>query len=122
MIDYFQTVARAIRGLRLPSVAVGLLSLMVIVVTIFTSKSNAGDRFLVPGIVGLLWAMSTYAFIALFESVPKKASRTMSFFGKLKHNIYRGCYWLLGIAFLFAVIASVFVSVRMILMWLRDYG
>ncbi len=122
MIDKFQRIAQAIQFLRLPSIAVGLISLASIVVIIITSKSHAGDRFLIPSFVGLLWAMSTYSFIVTFRSVPEKASKTMRFFRKLKRNIYRGWYWFISIVFLGTTVCVIFVTYRVVSIWVRDYG
>jgi len=122
MINKLQRIAKAIQMLRLPSISVGLISLASIVVIIFISESHEGDRFIIPSFVGLLWAMSTYAFIVTFRSVPEKASKTMTFFSKLKHNISRGWYWFISIVFLGTSVAVIFLTYRMVSIWLRDYG
>jgi len=122
MIDKLQGIAKAIQILRLPSIAVGLISLASMVVIMFTSKSHESDRFLIPNIVGLLWAINTYSFIVTFRSVPEKANTSLKFFSKLKRNINRGWYWFVGVAFLGTTIAVMFVTYRMVSIWLRDYG
>ncbi len=122
MIDKFQRIAQIIKFLRLPSIAVGIFSLASIFVIIFTSKSHEGDRFLIPSIVGLLWAMSTYSFIVNFHSVPEKPSKTMKFFSRLKRNINRGWYWFIGIAFLTTTMCVIIATYRVVSIWIRDYG
>ncbi len=122
MIDKLQRIAQTIQILRLPSIAVGLISLPSIVVIIFTSKSHEGDRFLIPSFVGLLWAMSTYSFIVTFRSVPEKASKTLGFFSKLKRNIHRGWYWFISVVFLGTTVAVILVTYRMVAIWLSDFG
>ena len=122
MIDKLQGIAQAIQILRLPSIAVGLISLVSMVVIMFISKSHESDRFLIPNIVGLLWAISTYSFIVTFRSVPEKANKSLKFYSKLKRNINRGWYWFIGVAFLGTTVAVMFVTCRMVSIWLRDYG
>ena len=122
MIDKLQRIAQAIQILRLPSIAVGLISLASMVVIMFISKSHESDRFLLPSIVGLLWAISTYSFLVTFRSVPEKANKSLKFFSKLKRIIYRGWYWFLGVVFLGTTVAVMFVTYRMVSIWLRDYG
>ena len=122
MINKLQRIAQAIQILRLPSISVGLISLASIVVIIFISESHEGDRFIIPSLVGLLWAMSTYSFIVTFRSVPEKASKKMRFFRKLKHNINRGWYWFISVVFLGATVAVILVTYRMVSIWLRDYN
>ena len=122
MINKLQRIAQAIQMLRLPSISVGLISLVSMVVIIFVSESNEGDRFIIPSFVGLLWAMSTYAFIVTFRAVPEKAGKTLRFFSKLKHNIYRGWYWFISVVFLGTTVVVILLTYRMVSIWLRDYG
>jgi len=122
MIDKLQRFAQAIQMFRRPSMAVGLLSLASIVVIIFVSESHEEDRFLIPSFVGLIWAVSTYAFIVTFRSVPEKASETLRFFSRLKRNINRGWYWLISAVFLAATMAVILVTYRIVSIWLRDYS
>jgi len=122
MIDKLQGFAQTIQILRLPSIAVGLISLASMVAIMFISKSPESDRFLIPSIVGLLWAISTYSFIVTFRSVPEKSNISLKFFSKLKRNINRGWYWFIGIVFLGTTVAVMFVTYRLVSIWLRDYG
>ena len=122
MIDKLQGFAQTIQILRLPSIAVGLISLASMVVIMFISKSPESDRFLIPSIVGLLWAISTYSFIVTFRSVPEKSNISLKFFSKLKRNISRGWYWFIGIVFLGTTVSVMFVTYRLVSIWLRDYG
>ncbi|MGI9301549.1 MAG: hypothetical protein ACR2RB_02425 [Gammaproteobacteria bacterium] len=122
MIDSLQRIAQAIQILRLPAVAVGLISLASIAVIIFASSSHEGDRLLIPSVAGLLWAVSAYSFIVTFRSVPEKASNTLRFFSRLKRNISRGWYWFISVVFLGTTAAGIFVTSRMVSIWLRDYG
>ena len=122
MIDRLQRIAQSIQFLRLPSIAVGLISLASMVVIILTSKSHEGDRFLIPSVVGLLWAMTTYAFLVTFRSVPEKANKTLRLVSRLKRNISRGWYWFISVVFIGTTAAAIFITIRMVSIWLRDYG
>ena len=122
MIDKLQKIAQAIQILRLPSIAVGLISFASMVAIIFISKSHESDRFLIPSIVVLIWAISTYTFITTFRLVPKKANKSLKFFSKLKRNINRGWYWFIGVVFFGTTVAVMFLTFRMVSIWLRSYG
>lgn len=122
MIDKFQRIAQSIQFLRLPSMAAGLICLVSIVVSIFTYRSHEDDRFLIPSLVGIFWAMSTYAFIVTFHSVPEKASKATWFFSRLTRNIYRGWYWFIGIVFLGTMVSVIFLTYRVVSIWIRDYS
>lgn len=120
MIDKFQGIARLIRFLQLPSIAAGLICLFSILFILITSGSREGDRYLIPCILGLLWAMSLYSFIATFDSIPRKEKQTLKVLGKLKHKITRGWYWFIGLLFLGSTAGAVFLTYRMLSVWLKE--
>ena len=122
MIDRFQRFAVKLQMLRLPAVAVGLLGLAVIVATVFFSKSGEGDRFLAPAIVTLLWAMSTYAFITTFQSVPSRVSSGMSWLTRLGRRLTRAWYWFIALVFIAVSSTAVIVAFRMLAVWWRNYA
>jgi hypothetical protein len=121
MIDKLKTIAQAIKILKVPSIAVGLIGLASFVVIIFSSSSYEDDLFLIPSIVIVLWAMSTYTFITTFSSIPEKPNKSFKIVAKLKRNIYRGWYWFIGIVFLGTTLATIVLSYRMVSIWIKDY-
>lgn len=121
MIDKLQRIAQTIQILRLPSIVVGLISLVVIVGIVFISRSNEGERFLIPSIAGLLWAISAYSFIVIFRFVPGKTDQSLNFLGKLKRYTLRGWYWFIGVFFLATTMAVMFVTCRIVAVWWRDH-
>ena len=122
MIDKFKRIAQAIQVLRLPSLMLGLISLASLVATIFIFASDQGDRYIIPCIIGLLWGMATYSFIVTFRALPDKPNVSPRFFGKLKHAITRVWYGLISLIFIGATVAIFVITIRMILIWLRDHG
>ena len=122
MIDQFQRVAQKLRILHIPALVVGVSSILAIIATVFFSQSREGDRFLVPAIVALLWAMSTYGFIESFRSVPAPVTQSMSWFARLGRRLRRAWYWLIASIFIVVSVAAVFVALRMLAVWVRNYG
>lgn len=118
MIDKFQQMAQALQFLRLPAVVLGGASLVFVGSIIFVVDSPTGERFLIPGIVSLLWALSVYAFIETFRVIPARADKSLGFFGRLKRKLSRGWYWLIGIIFVATSAAVLFVSYRLLFVWL----
>jgi hypothetical protein len=122
MIDRFKQMAQAIQVLRLPSLGIGLISLASLVVIVLFFAADQGDPFIIPCTVSLIWGLSTYSFIVTFRGVPDKPNAPMRFFSKLKHTITRVWYGLVSFFFLGATVAILVVTIRMVLIWLRDYG
>ena len=122
MIDRFKKIANALQFLLLPSVVLGLVSLVAMTTIIFSSKSHEEDFYLIPSAVGILWSITTYSFLVSFRNVPHKADQSWKFFKRLKRKIARAGYWLTGDVFIGTTLGAIFVSYRMITIWLRDYG
>jgi fatty acid desaturase len=122
MIDSFKKVATALQLLRIPSLAIGLASLLLLIKTVLGAQSPDGDLYIIPSTVGILWSLATYAFLVNFRSVPEKSDPAWRFSKRLKRNLARGGYWFLGIIFVGVSIAAVIISLRMFSVWLKDYG
>lgn len=122
MIDKLKKIADAVQFLRLPSVALGLMSLIAITTIIFGSNSKEWDFFAIPSVVGLVWSMTTYSFLSYFPTVPEKSDHSWSFIKRMKRRILRAGYWIMGVLFIVTTIGAIFVSFRMINIWVRDYG
>lgn len=121
MIDRFTKIANALQFLRLPSVVIGLVSLVTMIAIIVSPKTPEGNFYLIPSAVGILWSITTYSFLVNFHSVPHKADQSWKFFKRLRRNITRAWYWFLGLVFIGTTVGAIFVSYRMITIWLKDY-
>lgn len=100
----------------------GAAGLVLLAAAVFILEPDQGDRYIIPGFVGLLWGMSTYAFIVAFRSAPGKTGKSIGVFRKLAHRLHRGWYGFLSVVFLVTTVAVIVVTVRMIAIWLSAYG
>jgi membrane protease YdiL (CAAX protease family) len=121
MIDRFTKIADALQFLRLPSVVVGLVCLVGAVTIVVSSNSHGGDLYLIPSVVGMLWAIATYTFLASFRSVPPKAASSWGLFRRLKRRAVRTGYWFMAAVFLATTVGVIVVSYRMLAVWFSDY-
>ena len=106
----------------MPSIVVGSLCLATIAVLLVTSNSRAGDRWLLPSFVGLLWATSVFAFIESFRGVPDSDGGEAGLYAKLKRRIRRGGYWVLGVVFFGATVVATVLTRRLVSIWLSEYA
>lgn len=122
MIDSFQRFANRLWPLRIVAVGAGVLSLVLVVVIILFSTTQEDDRYLIPGVLGILWSLSAYAFISTFQSVPEKAKKPDGFLRRLKRNIHRSWYWIIAFIFTGTTVATAFLTFRLVSIWLNDYN
>jgi hypothetical protein len=121
MFDKLQRVAQAIQILRLPIIVFGLICLVSIIVIVIAPVSPERERFLIPSLVGLVWSVSTYAFIVIFRSAPEGSDKTLGFIGKIKQKFNLVLYWLISVTFLGATVFFIALTYRFILIWLSEY-
>ena len=122
LLDTLNRFANAIQIVRIPSLVFGLICFVSIASVVFMSRSHEEDQFLLPAVVGLLWAISTYAFITTFRIVPEKSDKTWKITKRLKRNIHRGWYWLVSFTFVGITVVIIFMTGRMGTIWLKEFG
>ena len=122
MIDRLQAVAMRIHLLRFVAIGTGLFCLVAVTFIVFSPPSHEGDRYLIPGIVGLLWSISACNFVVIFHSVPDKVAKSEKLWKRIKRRAWRGWYWLMALIFFGTTLAVVSVSFRLLSVWMQDYG
>ncbi|MEE8464450.1 MAG: hypothetical protein V3S53_06665 [Gammaproteobacteria bacterium] len=122
MLESFQKFALFLRPVR-PLAFAGLFLFAVMFVWNTTlAADGSGERWVIPSIVGFLWALSVYSFIASFQNVPVKADSRASFLAKLKAVFRRVPYWVLAFLALTSSVAVLILSYRLFSVWLHDFG
>jgi len=122
MIDKFQRIAQTIQILKLPSFLVGSICLVSFVVIVLSAGSGEGNRFLMPSFVGLVWAATTFSFIATFRTIPVIVEQSQGFIGRFKRRLSRAWYWFIAVVFVGTTFTALIMTGRLMSIWLKDYG
>jgi hypothetical protein len=122
LIDTLQRFAARTQPLRSWLLLLSGIFFLALLYTVVTSTTHSGDLFLVPAIIGLLWSLSSYAFILNFRSVPRWNKEENGFFKRLKLRLSRLWYWVLASLFFGTTLALLLVSIRLVRVWMQDYG
>jgi hypothetical protein len=120
MIDKFQRIAQSMRILLLPSMLVGSICFVSMAIIVIGVRSEEFERFLMPSLVGFVWAATTYSFVVTFCTIPEKADKSQGLIGKFKRRISRGWYWVLAVVFLGTTVAALILTGRLMSIWLKD--
>ena len=122
MLESFQKLALFLRPVR-PLAFAGLFLFAVMFAwNTIGVADKSGEQLVIPSIVGFLWALSVYSFIATFQHVPVKADSQASFLAKLKVAFRRAPYWVLAFLALISSGAVLILSYRLFSVWLHDFG
>ena len=118
-LERLQKIARFLRPLRW----VALFALVVSVVTFIFSVIEADrDYYLIPSVVGTMWAMLLFAFITGFQVIPDRAPANGSFTERITAQIARGSYWILAILTGVASLAAVSLTFRLLVIWSSEHS
>jgi len=118
MIDKFQRMAQSIRVLQYPTLLVGTICLVSTAMIVMGAGSKDFERYLMPSIVGFVWAATTYSFIVTFCGIPAKPDQSQRLPGRLMRRISRGWYWFIALVFLGTTAVALVFSSRLISIWL----
>ncbi len=122
MLESFQKFALFLRPVKpLAFAGLFLFALMFAWNTIGVANES-GEQWVIPSIVGFLWALSVHSFIASFQHVPAKADSQASLLTKLKAVLRRAPYWVLAFLALTSNVVVLILSYRLFSVWLHDFG
>lgn len=120
MIDTFQRFAQGLRFLRIPSIVFGLVCLLSVAVSVLDGGSTEGHRYMMPGFIGLIWAIATFSFIETFSDIPAKAEKSDRLVARFKRRLRRAWFWLVALVFLFTSVSALVFTGRLVSIWLKD--
>jgi len=100
---------------------IGFLFLVLFLVSVFVPGGIDDDVYMMPSILGLLWASLFFILVSSFAVIPEKPAAATRFFARMKIRLKRGAYHLLAITFLVLSLAVVAMSIRMLGIWMREF-
>ena len=121
ILEGLQSYANKFRLLKPFALIILVVSLAAAVIIIIKSHSHQDDLFLIPSLLGLVWALNCLGLLYTFPEIPRKSKKEDRFLLKLKLKLKRLWYWILGLLFIFTSIALLIISIRLMGIWFRDY-
>lgn len=120
MIERLQRIAGVIQQLRWILVLLAAASAVLASASVIDNPWLADDRWLMPGVVALCWALVLLSFGRLFESVPPEPTREMPWLRRLARKMQRGLLWLLGVAMIALTGAVLLLSWQLLRVWMMS--
>lgn len=119
MLESLQKLASRIKFLRIPAIGFGILCLALLVWAILISAKDV-HNLIMPAFIGLLWAVCSYSFIGVFQSIPQKAATQSGFRKKIVRHILRAWYWMLGWGFIVLTLLVIAITSKLVGIWLSN--
>ena len=89
----------------------------VFALSVFEISVFAGDTYLIPSFVGVLWLLSLYSFIVCFRSLPAKEDTGAGMLARYRRKVLRGVYWVIALLLLGVTVSVLLVSLRFFNLW-----
>jgi hypothetical protein len=84
----------------------------VFAMSVFEVSLFAGDTYLIPSFVGVLWLLSLYSFIVCFRSLPATVHAREGLLARIRFKLLRAIYWVIAFLLLGVSAAVLVLSVR----------
>ncbi|MCZ6853233.1 MAG: hypothetical protein O7G86_04860 [Gammaproteobacteria bacterium] len=118
-LERLQKIARFLAPLKW----VSLVGFTIFVITFVFSVVEAHlDQYIIPSVVGGMWAMLLFAFIAGFQVIPSLAPTDGSFTERVAAQIARAAYWGLAVLTGFASLGALILTFRLLVIWSSEPG
>ena len=121
MIEVLQSLAKKIRWAKPFILIIGLVFFGLFLTTVLGVEGMSDDVYLIPGVLGVIWAALFFTLISIFPYVPARPARDTALLAKLKIRIKRGLYYILGVLLIVLTMAVIFISFRMLVIWRADF-
>ena len=112
MLEKLHKAALALAPLERFSLFAVMVLCTVFAMSVFEISVFAGDAYLIPSLVGVLWLLSLYSFIVCFRSLPAKGDAGAGLFARFRRRLLRGVYWGIALLLLGVTISVLLLSVR----------
>ena len=118
-LENLQKIARFLKPLKW----VSIFAFAIFVATFIFSVVEAHlDRYIIPSVVGGMWAMLLFAFITGFQVIPIPAPPEASITERMATQIARAAYWLLAALTGTASLGALVLTFRLLVIWSTEHG
>jgi len=92
-----------------------------LIVSLFAEQGEQQGLFAMPALTLFLWALSVFVFILNFAVIPQRQAGESGLVRRGLQRLQRGWYWLVGLFFLSTTLVLLYVTTRLVIIWLRDF-
>ncbi|MEJ2308413.1 MAG: hypothetical protein P8Z31_06290 [Gammaproteobacteria bacterium] len=121
MLDRLNRLAGWLLPVRNLFLGLAILGFLMIVASLFIESRGEEGRFVIPFLMLFLWAFSVYVFIINFAVVPSGARQGDGLMRRSWQRARRTWYWLVALFFLLTTAACLYLTIRLVMLWLRDF-
>lgn len=121
MLETLNRIARWLLPLRMLFLGLAIFGFMLLIVSLFAEEGGQQGLFAIPAMTLFLWALSVFVFILNFAVIPQRNEGESGMIRRGMQRLQRAWYWLVGLFFLVTTLVLLYVTTRIVTIWLRDF-
>ena len=121
MLETLNRIARWLLPLRMLFLGLAIFGFMLLIVSLFAEEGGQQGLFAIPAMTLFLWALSVFVFILNFAVIPQRNEGESGMIRRGMQRLQRAWYWLVGLFFLVTTLVLLYVTTRILTIWLRDF-
>lgn len=121
MLERLNSIARRLLPLRMLFLGLAVFAFLMLIVSLFAEQGGQQGLFAMPALTLFLWALSVFVFILNFAIIPQRQAGESGLVRRGLRRLQRGWYWLVGLFFLSTTLVLLYVTTRLVIIWLRDF-
>jgi hypothetical protein len=121
VLERLNRIARWLLPLRTLFLGLAMFAFLMLIVSLFAEQGEQQGLFAMPALTLFLWALSVFVFILNFAIIPQRQAGENGLIRRGLQQLQRGWYWLVGLFFLSMTLVLLYVTTRLVIIWLRDF-
>lgn len=121
MLDRLHRIACKLLPLRMLFLGLAVFGFLALITSLFAETGRDQGLITMPAMTLFLWALAVYVFILNFAVIPQRKAEEGSLVKRGWQRLQRAWYWLVGLFFLVTTLVLLYVTTRIVTLWLRDF-
>jgi hypothetical protein len=121
MLDRLNRIACKLLRFRTLFLGLALFGFLALMTSLFAETGRDQGLFTMPALTLFLWALAVYVFILNFAVIPQREMQEGGLARRVWQRLQRAWYWLVGLFFLVTTLVLLYVTARIVTLWLRDF-
>jgi hypothetical protein len=121
VLDRLNRIARRLLPLRMLFLGLAIFGFLMLIASLFIEESREQGLYAMPALTLFLWALSLYVFILNFAVIPERLTGESSRIRQGWQLLQRAWCWLVALFFLAISLVLLYVTARLIMLWIRDF-
>ena len=121
MLDRLNRIATRLLPMRMLFLGLAIFGFLMLIASLFVEQGGEQGLYAMPALTLFLWGLSLFVFILNFAVIPERRAGESSRIRRGWQLLQRAWYWLVALFFLATSLLLLYVSARLVMLWIRDF-